>query len=119
MTRYSVQPRDRIFSKVMDFCFSAKNMGKNIGKNIRKNLSRKYSQKQSAKVACKSSSKRTIEKTAEATGDLIGDKITDKIMKVSKTSQQNNSEAVTNEYDKKFLKKDIYLQKKDRKLLMI
>ena len=34
----------------------------------------------------------------EATGDLIGNKIADRIMKVSKTSQQNNSETVTNEH---------------------
>ena len=37
------------------------------------------------------------QKTAEATGDLIANKTT----KVSKNSQQNNSEIVTNENDKK------------------
>ena len=37
------------------------------------------------------------QKTAEATGDFIANKIT----KVSKNSQQNNSEIVTNENDKK------------------
>ena len=43
-----------------------------------------------------------------------------KIAKVSKKSKQNNSETVTNENDKKkFLKKDIYFQKKDNKLLII
>ena len=41
-------------------------------------------------------------------------------MKVSKGSPQNNSETITNEHEKKkYLKNDIYLQKKDRKLLMI
>ena len=35
--------------------------------------------------------------------------------KVSKTSQQNNSETVTNKNDKK----RVYLQKKDRKLTII
>ena len=34
------------------------------------------------------------QKTAETTGDLIGNKITDRITKFS--SQQNNSETVTN-----------------------
>ena len=36
----------------------------------------------------------------EATGDLIGDKIAKKITKISKNSQQNNLETVTNEHDK-------------------
>ena len=80
MTRYSVQPRDRIFVKDYGFLSFATNMGKNIGKNISKNLSGKYSQKlldhskKSATDALKTSSKRVIQKTAEATGDLIGNK---------------------------------------------
>ena len=44
MTRYSVQPSDRIFVKVYGFWSFAKNIGENIGKNISKNLSGKYSQ---------------------------------------------------------------------------
>ena len=55
-----------------------------------------------------------IQKPAEATGDLIDNKIADKITKISRNSQQNNSEAVTNKNDKKYLKKYIYLQKKTR-----
>ena len=42
MTRYSVQPTNRIFLKRYGFLSFAKNMGKNVGKNIRKNLSSKY-----------------------------------------------------------------------------
>ena len=38
MTRYSVQPRDRIFVKGYGFLSFAENMDKNIGKNITKNL---------------------------------------------------------------------------------
>ena len=45
MTRYSVQPKDRLFVKGSGFLFFTKNMGKNIGKIINKNLSNKYSQK--------------------------------------------------------------------------
>ena len=45
MTRYSVQPRDRIFVKGYGFSPFAKNMGRNNGKNICKNLSSKYRQK--------------------------------------------------------------------------
>ena len=47
----------------------------------------------------------------KATGDLIGNNIADRITNVSKYSQRNNSETVKNELDKKYLKKDIYIQK--------
>ena len=66
----------------------------------------KYSQKllnhakQSATDAIKTNSKRVIQKTAEAAGYFIGNNIANKITKVSKNSQQNNSETVTNENDK-------------------
>ena len=43
----------------------------------------------------KTASKRAIQKTAEAIGDLT---------KVSKISQQNNSETVTNQHDKEIPK---------------
>ena len=74
--------------------------------------------KQSATDVFETASKRAIQKTAEATDNLIGDKIADKITKVSKYSQENNSETVTNEHDKEMAKKEIYLHKKDKKLLM-
>ena len=38
MTRYSVQPRNRMFVKGYGILSFAKNMGKNIDKNISKNL---------------------------------------------------------------------------------
>ena len=136
MRYYSVQPRDRIFVKGYGFFSFAKNVGKKIGKNISKNLSGKYCHrflvhtKQSATDALKTASKRVIQKTAETAGDLIGNKIADavgkssdgKITKVSRNSQQNNSEAFTNENDKEIPKERyiyIYIQKKDKKLLMI
>ena len=47
----------------------------------------------------------------------------EKITKVSKLSPQDITETVRNENEneipKKYLKKDIHLQKKDKKLLMI
>ena len=98
MTRYSVQPRDRIFVKGYGFLSFTKNMGKNIGKNITKNLSSKYNQKildhakQSATDAIKTASKWAIQKTEEATGDLIGNKIADKITRVSEISPKSDSE---------------------------
>ena len=45
MTRYSVQPRDRLFVKGYGILSFAENMGTNISKNTSKNLSGKYSQK--------------------------------------------------------------------------
>ena len=45
-----------------------------------------------------------LQRTAEATGDLIGNKVADRITKVSKNSQQNNLEAVTNDHDKEIPK---------------
>ena len=64
MTRYSVQPRYRIFVKGYGIFSVARNKGKNISKNV----SSKYSQKlldhakQSATDALKTASKRTIQK---------------------------------------------------------
>ena len=94
-------------------------MGENIGKNISKSLRGKYSQKlfdhakKSATDALKTSSKGIIQKTAEVTGDLIGNKIADTITKVSKNSQQNNSETVTNEHDKE-IPKERYISPEER-----
>ena len=45
-----------------------------------------------------------LQRTAEATGDLIGNKVADRITKVSKNSQQNNLDAVTNDHDKEIPK---------------
>ena len=85
-------------------------MGKNIVKSTSKNLSGKYGQnifdhaKQSETDAIKTSSKRVIQKTAEATVRLIGNKSANRITKVSKNSQQNNSETFTNEHHKEIPK---------------
>ena len=37
MTRYSVQPRDRIFAKGYGFLYFTRNIDKSVGKNISKN----------------------------------------------------------------------------------
>ena len=73
-------------------------MGKNISTNINNNLSCKYSQTffvHAKKICRRYVNKREIQKTAEAISDLIGNKIADKIKKVSKNSEQNNSEKGT------------------------
>ena len=91
-------------------------------------LSNKYSQKllNSAKIsatdAIRTSSKRAIQKTAEATDDLFGNKVADKItvfqqistLKRLKTINQKQIVTAWRTYQKK----DKYLQKKDKKLLM-
>ena len=93
-----------------------------------KNLSNKYGQKlldttkKSTTDVIKTASKRAIQKTAEATGDLIGHKIADKITSVSKKKStkelHNNDETKEEDVEITTHKKDIYLQKKERKLLM-
>ena len=101
-------------------------MGTDIGKNIsKKNLSDKYSKKlldnaeQSATDELKTSSKRVTQETAEATGDLIGNEIANRITKSQKFHRRINQKQLQMNMMKKYLKIDIYLQRKDRKLLMI
>ena len=85
-------------------------------------MSNKYSQKlvdtakKSATDAIKAVSKRPIQKTAEATGDLVGNKIADKL-------QVHQKNRIMKKYSQiklimKCQKKDIFLQKKDKTLLM-
>ena len=116
MTRYLVQPRDWILVKSYQFLSFAKNMSKYIGKNISKDLSSKYRQnlidhaKQSATDVLNTASKRANQKTTKATGDLSGNKIDDKIIKISKTTPQNNAETVESETE------NPRFDQKDRKL---
>ena len=74
-------------------------MGKSIGKNISKNLRGKYSQKLQDHV-------KQSPTDVFTTGNFIGNKIANKITKISKNSQQNNSETVTNKHDNEIPKKD-------------
>ena len=88
-----------------------------------KTLSNKYGQKSldsaktSTRNAIKNASKRAIQKTAEATRDLIGNKITS-VSKKSPNELHNNETEVSRASPKDILRKDVYLQKKDKKLLM-
>ena len=112
MTRYSVQPGNKIFVKCYGVFSFPKHMGRNIVKNISINLISKYSHrlvddvKQSATDSIKTASKRAIQKTAEATGDLIGNKITDKITRASKIHHIS----IQKQMKKKHLEKYLYLQ---------
>ena len=118
--RYSVQTRERIFEKAYGFLSFAKNMCENTGRNISKNVNDIFSQKlfdrakRSTKCALKTSSERFIQKTAEATGDQIGNKIADRITKIHSRITQKQLKMST---IKKYLEEDVYLQKKEKKLL--
>ena len=130
--RYSFQPRDQLFLKGYGFLSLAKNMGKNIGKNIIKNVSGTWSQefldhaKKYATDPLKISSRGVNQKTAEATGNLVSNKIAEavarsynsKITRVSKNSQQINSEIVTNEHDKK-IPKERYISTEERQDIIV
>ena len=131
MNRYLIDPKGEIFVKGYGFLYFAKNMRKNIGKNMSKSLSSKYSQKlldhakQTATDALKATSKTVVQKTAESAGDLIGNRIAVNITKSLKglhhriVERQLKMKQKILELIEKYQKKDIYLQKKDRKLLMI
>ena len=114
--KYSIEPRDRMYVKGYGFMSCAKSIGKN--------LSNKYSQKiidttkKSETDAIKTASKRTIQKTTEATGDMIGNKIVDKITSISKKNLLKTYLLLIKIQNYLLVKKDIYHQKKDNKLLM-
>ena len=108
MTRYSIQPRDRIFVKSYGFLSFSKNIGENIGRNISKSLNSKCSRKldlakQSATDGFKTSSKKVIKKTVEATSDLTGNKIADKITRVSKIYLRNNQKRMKKKYFERYI----------------
>ena len=83
MTQYSVQPKDQILVKAMDFFFFCQKLPGHI--------------EQFATDVLKTASEKAIQK---ATGDLISNKIADKITQVSKTSPPNNSQLVINEIER-------------------
>ena len=125
ITRYSVQRRDQVIVKGYGSLSFVKNMGKNIGQNMCKTLSGAYSQiifdhaKQSATYLLKTASKRAIEKSAEATDDLIVNNSESLELSHRVVQRQVQMKQKKLHMIKKYLKKDIYLQKKGRKLLMI
>ena len=56
--------------------------------------------------------------SAEATDDLIGNKVDKKIAKFQKIHTKINQRSLQINIIKEYLKKDMYLQKKDKKVLM-
>ena len=77
----------------------ARNFNDKYGKSLRN----------ASKTFAKTAGKEILKETAKATGDLIGSEITDKI-----TAKPRNKDEVINGIPKK----DIFLLKKDKKLLM-
>ena len=119
---YSVQPRRWIFAKGYEFLLFAKNMGGNVGKNISKNLSGKYNQKLLDHAKHQTHLKLLqISNPKNSTNNWwFGNKIDSKIMGVSKKIHNKIIQRqLQMNMIKKYLKKDTYLQKKDRKLLII
>ena len=104
MTRYSIQPRDRIFVKSYGFLSFSKNMGESISRNISKSLNSKCSRKlDHAKQSATKSKKKVIKKTVEATSDLTGNKIADKITRVSKIYLRNNQKRMKKKYFERYI----------------
>ena len=97
--RYSIEPRERRFVKGYGFMSFARNFNDKYGKSFRN----------ASKTFAKTAGKEILKETAKTTGDLIGCKIADKI-----TAKPHNKDEVIMEYQKK----DIFLLKKDKKLLM-
>ena len=88
-TRYSIEPRDRIYVEGYGFLSFAKNMGKNLSNKYGQKLLN--SAKKSTTDAIKTVAKRKIQETAEATGDIIANKNAGKITSVSKKPNNNNN----------------------------
>ena len=108
MIRYSVQPRDRIFLKDYGFLFFARSMGKNKSKNLSSIYGQTlYHAKQFATDALKAASKKVIEK--------IHKQLVIKLQEF----QELHRRIIQLKMKKKYFEKDIYLQKKGRKLLMV
>ena len=136
--RYSIEPRERRYLKGYGFMSFARNIGNKYGKKIMNtaiktdtNFNSKYGKKltdaaiKTGKDFATTAGKKIVHKTAEATGDLVGKKIADKI--TAKPTPKDVTSASKNHKMKKYSqmklimkyqKKDIFLLKKDKKLLM-
>ena len=97
--RYSIEPRERRYVKGYAFISFARNFNDKYGKSLRN----------ASKTFAKTAGKEILKQTAKAIGDLLGNKITDKI-----TAKPHNKDEVINGIPKK----DIFLLRKDKKLLM-
>ena len=127
---YSIEPRERRYVKGYGFMSFTRNFVNKYGKKLMNtaiktgtNFNSKYGKKltdtaiKTGKDFATIAGKKIVHKSAEATGDLIGNKIADKITSASKKKH------IMKQYSQmklimKYQKKDIFLQNKDKKLLM-
>ena len=121
--RYSIEPRERKYVMGYGFMSFARNFGNKYGKklmntaiktgtNLIVNTVTKLTDTaiKTGKDFATIAGKKIVHKSAEATGDLIGNKIADKITSASKNHMMK--------LIMKYQKKDIFLLKKDKILLM-
>ena len=100
--RYSIEPRERRYVNGYGFMSFAINFNDKYGKSLR----------DASKTFAKTAGKEILKETAKATGDLIGSKL---LIRLRQSLQKNHSQMkLLMEYQKK----DIFLLKKDKKLLM-
>ena len=128
--RYSIEPRERRYLKGYGFMSFARNFGNKYGKKLMNtaiktgtNFNSKYGKKltdtaiKTGKDFATIAGRKIVYKSAEETGDLIGNKTADKIMaKPSKNHKMKKYSQM--KLIMKYRKKDIFLLKKDKKLLM-
>ena len=107
--RYSIEPTERRSIKGYEFFSFARNLNTKYGKKLAD------SAKKSVTDAFKIAAKRAIQKTAEATGDLVGNTSAIKLQVFQKTQQMNHTQMML---AMKHQKKEIYVHKKGKKLLM-
>ena len=128
--RYSIEPRERRYVKGYGFLSSARNFGNKYGKRLMNtaiktgtNFNSKYGKKltdtaiKTGKDFATIAGKKIVHKTVEATGDLIGNKIANKITSASKKNNKMKKYSQM-KLIMKYQKRDIFLQKKDKRLLM-
>ena len=100
--RYSIEPRERRYVKGYGYMSFAINFNDKYGKSLR----------EASKTFAKTTGKEIFKETAKATGDLIGSKL---LIRLRQSLQKNHSQMkLLMEYQKK----DTFLLKKDKKLLM-
>ena len=126
---HSVEPRERRYVKGYGFMSFARNFGNKYGKKLMNtavktgtNFSSIYGKKikdtaiKTGKDFATIAGKKIVHKSAEATGDLIGNKIAGKITSASKKHIRKKYSQM--KLIMKYQKKDVFLLKKDKKLLM-
>ena len=109
--RYSIEPRERRFVKRYGFMSFARNFSDKYSKYLMDkgiDVSKRFA---------KTAGKKIFKKTVKATGDLIGNKIADKITSASKNHIMKKYSQM--KLIMKYQKKDIFLLKKEKKLLII